>query len=67
LLRQLEASKNLLVLAGLSFDRRGLRWGAEKRGQTGFFEVDERLRQLSAKGDSLERLNAVVDFLPLYS
>src|SRR5262249_25211351 len=28
----------------------------------GFFEVDERLKQLSAKGDNLERLNAVVDF-----
>jgi hypothetical protein len=24
--------------------------------------VDERLKQLSAKGDSLERLNAVIDF-----
>jgi len=32
------------------------------RGQAGFFDVDERLRQLSAKGDSLERLNRVVDF-----
>ena len=32
------------------------------RDQAGFFDVDERLRQLSAKGDSLERLNAVVDF-----
>lgn len=31
-------------------------------GQPGFFDVDERLKQLSAKGDSLERLNAVVDF-----
>ena len=30
------------------------------RGQTGFF--DERLRELSAKGDELERLNTVVDF-----
>ena len=36
--------------------------GAEMRGQAGFFDVDERLRQLSAKGDSLERLNAVIDF-----
>ncbi len=25
-------------------------------------DVDERLKQLSAKGDALERLNAVVDF-----
>jgi hypothetical protein len=32
------------------------------RGQAGFFDVEERLRELSAKGDSLERLNAVVDF-----
>ena len=32
------------------------------RGQAGFFDVDERLKQLSAKGDSLERLDAVVDF-----
>ena len=32
------------------------------RGQAGFFDVDDRLKQLSAKGDSLERLNAVVDF-----
>jgi IS5 family transposase len=31
-------------------------------GQPGFFDVDERLKQLSAKGDSLERLNSVVDF-----
>jgi hypothetical protein len=32
------------------------------RGQAGFFDIDERLRQLSAKGDALERLNAIVDF-----
>jgi hypothetical protein len=32
------------------------------RGQAGFFAVDERLKQLSAKGDSLERLSAVIDF-----
>jgi transposase, IS5 family len=31
-------------------------------GQSGFFDVDERLKQLSAKGDALERLNGVVDF-----
>jgi hypothetical protein len=30
------------------------------RGQAGFFDVDERLKQLSAKGDSLERLSTVV-------
>ena len=27
-----------------------------------FFDVEERLKELSAKGDALERLNAVVDF-----
>lgn len=32
------------------------------RGQGGFFDVDERLQELSAKGDDLERLNAIVDF-----
>src|SRR5215469_7838735 len=32
------------------------------RGQAGFFDVEERLKELSAKGDELERLNAVVDF-----
>ena len=32
------------------------------RGSLGFFDVDERLKELSAKGDGLERLSAVVDF-----
>jgi IS5 family transposase len=32
------------------------------RGQAGFFDVDERLRDLSAKGDDLERLSAIVNF-----
>jgi hypothetical protein len=32
------------------------------RGQAGFFDVEERLTELSAKGDALERLSAVVDF-----
>jgi IS5 family transposase len=32
------------------------------RGQAGFFDVEERLKELSAKGDALERLTAVVDF-----
>jgi hypothetical protein len=31
-------------------------------GQPGFFDADERLRGLSASGDPLERLRAVVDF-----
>ena len=32
------------------------------RGEPGFFDVEERLKELSAKGDELVRLNAVVDF-----
>ena len=32
------------------------------RGQGGFLDIDERLQELSAKGDDLERLNAIVDF-----
>jgi len=32
------------------------------RGQPGFFDVEERLKELSAKGDALERLSGVVDF-----
>jgi IS5 family transposase len=31
-------------------------------GQGGFFDIDDRLKELSAKGDDLERLNAIVDF-----
>ena len=31
-------------------------------GQPGFFDADERLKVLSASGDPLERLAAVVDF-----
>jgi hypothetical protein len=32
------------------------------RGQAGFFDIDERSKELSAKGDALERLKAIVDF-----
>ena len=31
-------------------------------GFSGFFDFDERLAELSAQGDDLERLNTVVDF-----
>ncbi len=31
-------------------------------GQPGFFDVEERLRELSAKGDDLERIAALLDF-----
>src|SRR4028118_2179150 len=32
------------------------------RGQAGFFDLDDRLKELSTKGDHLERLSAIVDF-----
>ena len=32
------------------------------RGDPGFFDIDERLKALSAKGDDLERLKGIVDF-----
>ena len=32
-------------------------------GQAAFFDVDERLKKLSAKGDDLERLSTLVDFV----
>lgn len=32
------------------------------RGQAGFFAVDERFKELSSKGDALERLKVIVDF-----
>jgi hypothetical protein len=35
---------------------------AAMAGQRGFFDTDERLRWLSAAGDPLERLAAMVDF-----
>ena len=35
---------------------------AQSHPALGFFDVDERLKELSAKGDDLERLNAIVDF-----
>jgi len=31
-------------------------------GQTGFFDVEERLRELSAEGDGLGRIAALADF-----
>ena len=31
-------------------------------GQRGFWDIEERLKELSAEGDPLEKLNATVDF-----
>ena len=30
--------------------------------QPGFFDIDDRLKALSAKGDALEKLSGLVDF-----
>ena len=38
------------------------RFGLDGIGTAGFFDVAEWLKELSAKGDSLERLNRVIDF-----
>jgi hypothetical protein len=59
---KLETSKKPAVLVVVRFDEPGSHWGMRRRGQTGFFDIDERLRELSAKGDELEGLNALVDF-----
>ena len=32
------------------------------RRMPGFFDVDERLRELSGKGDALERVKSLIDF-----
>jgi Transposase domain (DUF772) len=56
---KLDASKNLARSSSFWFSEEkrteAIRW-------TGFFDVDERLKKLSVKGDDLERLSAIVDF-----
>jgi len=37
-------------------------WRHGDAGPGWFFDVDERLKEISAKGDDLERLKAIVDF-----
>jgi len=37
-------------------------WGANMQGQRGFWDVEDRLKQLSAQGDPLEKLSGTVDF-----
>ena len=39
-----------------------LKTGVGMAGQPGFFDIDERLRELSSKGDDLDRLKRLVDF-----
>lgn len=36
-------------------------WGLVMK-QPGFFDIDDRLKTLSAKGDALEQLSGLVDF-----
>jgi hypothetical protein len=59
---QSRATITLADGAGHTFDQPGSRRGWRMRGQPGFYDVEERLKELSVKGDALERLNAVVDF-----
>ena len=40
----------------------GFALGDANAGSDWVFDIDERLRELSAKGDELERLNTLVDF-----
>ena len=35
--------------------------------QPGFFDFEERLRELSARGDALERIAALVDFAKVFN
>ena len=61
--RQLETSDNLAVVENSCFDAAGFALGVGGCGvKPGFLILKERLKQLSAKGDELERLSQVVDF-----
>jgi hypothetical protein len=60
--KQSDASKNRLILrTNRLIPARGC-GGSAMAGQSGFFDGEERLKALSAAGDPLERLTAVVDF-----
>src|SRR5271155_4371640 len=61
-LKQLDGSKNRWRLGTNRCPRFVGDEGMAMAGQPGFFDLDERLRELSAKSEELERLNAVVDF-----
>ena len=59
---QLDTSKNLAKSSSFWFSEEKRSGGGSMRGEPGFFDVDESLKELSAKGDDPERLNAIVDF-----
>ncbi len=59
----MDTPKNPLAVASSGCFTRPTRGGVERMGrQPGFFDVEDRLRELSAKGDDLERIAALVDF-----
>jgi hypothetical protein len=55
-----DGSNILEVLAVFVIDWTGLVGGGECKGLSWFFDNEERLGELSAKGDELEQLNTVV-------
>jgi hypothetical protein len=61
---QLETSRNSWAIGVELIHSRHLVTGTAgmTKAAAVFFDVDERLAELSAKGDDLERLNALVDF-----
>ena len=61
---KLETSYNMAVWGGIGDSMRRVRVGAANAGSSWVFDIEERLKRLSAKGDELERLNNVVDFEP---
>jgi IS5 family transposase len=58
----LDTSKNLCAFGGsmIHSARDDARWIMAR--QAGLFDIEERLRELSAKGDDLERIKALVDY-----
>jgi transposase, IS5 family len=71
MLKLFAASEKPLAFAAESLSpSHGVRGGSSNAGTAWVFDIQERLKELSAKGDELERPNAVVDsscFVPHWS
>ena len=60
---ELDASKTTTQIGGALVPFTVLQEDVDMtKGAPGFFDVGERLAKLSAKGDDLQRVNALVDF-----
>lgn len=57
-----DTSKGLCVFGGSVMHSARRRCGTDQGRQAGLFDIEERLGDLSAKGDELERINALVNF-----